>query len=182
MKKKRKNQRQRTGAKVDDVAAEPQKDKTKGGQQMKQYTHYRATEKRLYTYRAEQARRDILLIERKNILERIMPSVGVAQYGEHIGRASDALTGPEQAAEQGLKQNNRLWEINREIDAIEARCHIIDYAIAVLWNLERDIVKARYFDGLSMERVSECVCYSVRQCWRLKDDAVRKIGAVLFGE
>ena len=149
---------------------------------MNQYKHYKHVEKRLYNYGIEQARRAVLLAERKSIIERVLPSVGVAQYGEHIGRASDVLTGPEQIAEQGLKQGNRLWAINREVDAIEARCHIIDYAVAVLNNNERDIIKARYFDGMTMERVAALCCYGNSQCYRLRYDAIRKIGAVLFGE
>lgn len=149
---------------------------------MNQYKHYKHVEKRLYNYRIEQARLAVLLEERKEIIEQVLPSVGVAQYGEHIGHSSDVLTGPEQIAEQGLKQGNRLWVINREVDAIEARCHIIDYAVAVLNSNERDIVKARYFDGLTMERVSSLCCYGNTQCYRLRYEAIRKIGAVLFGE
>ena len=59
---------------------------------MNQYKHYKHVEKRLYNYGIEQARRAVLLAERKSIIERVLPSVGVAQYGEHIGRASDVLT------------------------------------------------------------------------------------------
>lgn len=146
------------------------------------YRHYRATEKRLYNYRTEQARRDVLTIERKTILECMLPSVGVVSYSEHVGKNSESLTEPERFAEQSLKDSKRLWQINRELDTLEARCHIVDYAVAVLLRVERDIIKARYFDGMSMDRVGECLCYSPRQCWRLKDDAIRKIGAVLFGE
>lgn len=149
---------------------------------MNEYKHYRATEKRLYTYRTEQARRDVLLTERKQIIERILPSVGVVAYSEHIGKNSDSLTEPERFAEQAMKDGKKLWWINREIDALEARTHIVDYAVAVLGRLERDIVKARYFDGMSMDSVSGCIRYSERQCWRIKDEAVRKIGAVLFGD
>ena len=65
---------------------------------MNPYKHYRATEKRLYTYRTEQARRDVLLAERKQIIERILPSVGVVAYSEHIGKSSDSLTEPERFA------------------------------------------------------------------------------------
>ena len=149
---------------------------------MNQYKHYKHVEKRLYNYKIEHARLAVLLSERKEIIEQVLPSVGVAQYGEHIGRASNALTGPEQVTEQCLKQNNRLWVINREIDTIEARCHIVDYAVAVLNNNERDIVKARYFDGLTMDRVASLCCYGNTQCYRLRYEAIRKIGAVLFGE
>jgi hypothetical protein len=149
---------------------------------MNQYKHYKHVEKRLYNYGIEQARRAVLLAERKSIIDQVLPSVGVAQYGEHIGRASDVLTGPEQIAEQCLKQGNRLWWINREVDAIEARCHIIDYAVAVLNANERDIVKARYFDGCTMERVAEICCYSLSQCKRIRYDAILSIGQVLFGE
>ena len=149
---------------------------------MNQYKHYKHVEKRLYNYGIEHARLAVLLSERKEILERVLPSVGVAQYGEHIGHSSDVLTGPEQIAELGLKQGNRLWVINREVDNIEVRCHIIDYALAVLSANERDIIKARYFDGCTMERVAEICCYSLSQCKRIRYDAILCIGQVLFGE
>ena len=149
---------------------------------MDQYKHYKHVEKRLYNYKIEHARLAVLLSERKGIIERVLPSVGLAQYGEHVGHSSDVLTGPEQIAEQGLKQGNRLWVINREVDAIEARCHIIDYAMAVLNDNERDIVRARYFDGLTMERVADICCYSLSQCKRIRYDAILCIGKVLFGE
>jgi len=146
------------------------------------YKYYRATERRLYNHRQEAARLAVLSCERQEIINRVLPSVGVVQYGELIGHASDTLTGPEQQAETGLKDGNRLWTINREVDAIEARQHILDYALAILTGRERDIVKARYFDGLSMERVAELCCYSGMHCSRLRYEAICKIGAVLFGE
>jgi len=147
-----------------------------------EYRHYKATEKRLYMYRTEQARREVLLIERKSIIENIIPSVGVVSYGEHIGRASETLTEPERYAERGLRNGNRLWEINRELDAIEARTHILNYALAVLEEEERDIIKVRYFDGLTIERVAEIVRYGVSTVKRIRYEAILKLGAVLFGE
>ena len=147
-----------------------------------EYRHYKATEKRLYMYRTEQARREVLLIERKSIIDNIIPSVGVVSYGEHIGRASETLTEPERYAERGLRNGNRLWEINRELDAIEARTHILNYALAVLEEEERDIIKVRYFDGLTIERVAEIVRYGVSTVKRIRYEAILKLGAVLFGE
>lgn len=147
-----------------------------------EYRHYKATEKRLYMYRTEQARREVLLIERKAIIDNIVPSVGVVSYGEHIGRASETLTEPERYAEQGLRNGNRLWDINRDLDKIEARTHMLNYALAVLEDEERDIIKARYFDGLTIERVADICRYGVTTVKRIRNDAIRKIGAVLFGE
>jgi len=147
-----------------------------------EYKHYRATEKRLYTYRIERARQEVLLLERMAIMERIMPSVGVVAYSEHIGRTSGGLTEAERYAEQGLKDSGRMWLINRELDDLDARCHILNYAVAVLSNVERDIVKARYFDGFEIERVAELCRYSDKQCRMIRNGAIRKIGAVLYGE
>ena len=147
-----------------------------------EYRHYKATEKRLYMYRTEQARREVLLIERKSIIDNITPSVGVVNYGEHIGRASETLTEPERYAERGLRHGNRLWEINRELDAIEARTHILNYALTVLEGEERDIIKARYFDGLTIERVAEICRYGVSTVKRIRYESILKLGAVLFGE
>lgn len=147
-----------------------------------EYRHYKATEKRLYMYRTEQARREVLLIERKSIIDNITPSVGVVNYGEHIGRASETLTEPERYAERGLRNGNRLWEINRELDLIEARTHILNFALAVLERDERDIVKAKYFDGLTIEMVADICRYGLTTVKRIRYEAIRKIGAVLFGE
>ena len=147
-----------------------------------EYKHYPKVERRLYDHRNDLARAEVLRIERKQIVEAIMPSVGVVSYGEHIGRASDTLTEPERFADKALADRNKLWDINRELDILEARNHIIEFAIAVLSRREREIVWARYFDGVDMRWVAEWCCYSERQCWRVKDSAIRKIGAVLFGE
>lgn len=146
------------------------------------YKFYRAVEKRLYNHRSEAARLAVLTTERKEILCRILPSVGVAQYGEHIGRASDTLTGPEQQAESGLRDNGRLWQINREADVIEARQHALSYALAILTNKERDIIKMRYFDNMPMGRTAEYCQYSDSQCHRIRQTAIRRIGEVLFGD
>lgn len=142
---------------------------------------YKATEKRLYAYTAEQARMDVLLIESRRIMERGLPSVGVVAYSEHIGKNSETLTEPERFTEQALKDQERLSQIDREIDRLDDRCRGIEYAVSALSEIERRIVEAKYFDGRSMDSISEMVRYSERQCWRLKDDAVTKIGFILFG-
>ena len=142
---------------------------------------YRATEKRLYAYKVEQARMEVLLIESRRMMERIMPSVGVAAYSEHIGKGSETLTEPERYTEQALKDQKRLEQIDREIDRLDDRCRSVEYAISVLSETERRIVEAKYFEGISMDSISEKICFSERRCWRIKDDAVTKIGFIIFG-
>jgi len=54
--------------------------------------------------------------------------------------------------------------------------------LAVLEEEERDIIKVRYFDGLTIERVAEIVRYGVSTVKRIRYEAILKLGAVLFGE
>lgn len=146
------------------------------------YRHYRATEYRLYKYRTDAARLENLMIERKAIIERIMPSVGVAQYGEHIGRASDSLTGPEQAAEQSLKDGKRLYVINGDIYELERKQHEVYYAVASLFGYERNVITALYFEGQTIDRAADKFRCSEGTIKNHRYNAIRKIGSVLFGD
>lgn len=147
-----------------------------------EYRHYRATEYRLYRYRTDAARLEVLTIERKAIIERIMPSVGVAQYGEHVGRASDSLTGPEQAGEQCLKDGKRLYVVNGEIWELERKQHEVYYAVASLLVVERRVINALYFEGQTIERAADSFRCSEGTIKNHRYDAIRKVGMVLFGE
>ena len=147
-----------------------------------EYKHYRKTERRLYDHKLDEARQAALLTERQEIiinLEVTRPTFG---YREQIGRCSSGLTTVEQGADKQIKRNNRLWKINRELDALEVKLHILNYALAVLTSKERDIIRGKYFDGLPLEAVAEMTAYSVKQCQRVRYGAIRKVGRVLFGE
>ena len=147
-----------------------------------EYKHYRRTERRLYDHKIDEARQAALLAERHEIivdLEIKRPTFG---YSEHIGRCSAGLTMTEQGANEQIRGNSRLWDINRELDWLEVKVHIMNYALAALDRKERDVVRAKYFEGLTMEQVAHVCAYSEAQCKRIRNDAIRKIGRVLFGE
>lgn len=147
-----------------------------------EYKHYRRTERRLYDHKLDEARQAALLAERHEIITNLEIKRPTFGYSEHIGRCSDGLTSTEQGANDQIRSNNRLWDINRELDWLEVKVHIMNYALAALDRKERDVVRAKYFEGLTMEQVAQVCVYSEAQCKRIRYDAIHKIGRVLFGE
>ena len=147
------------------------------------YRYYRAVEARLYEYG-----RDLKRLERKRCrLDELIAmqsnyKIPICAYSEHSGGGGRELTHPESAANAQDDAATERMKLNIEIGNLLEKNGKIEDALAELDEREMRVAVAAYFTGfkVQMRGVAEACGYSARQCWRIKDDLVRKVGNGLY--
>lgn len=118
-------------------------------------SNYRKAEAMLYNYHKTEAEIKNLQIDMDNLMEYdVLPA---ASNAVRPGSPTYAITSKveNEVIRRDEKQMHHIKVINRKIKFLKGRLQKIDNALEAMSDEQRKIVKMRYFEGMSVERISQ---------------------------
>ena len=136
--------------------------------------NYKNTERILYDYKVMKG---YIELRKKDLAE--LKYQGVSAISLSLAKPSNTKTSDPVSEEfLSVEKIKARWE--QEIKRREEIIYKVDYAISLLKEHEKKIVKLRYIEGKTHEQISAFVDYSPRQVMRIRKKCIQKISMVLF--
>ena len=135
--------------------------------------NYQRTEDLIRGYNSK-----LTLLENKKIMLNSIRNGGTRAIRTDNVRTSPTFKFYSETEEQGIT----IAQIKQDIEDITRELLIIENALRVLTFKERQIIEMFYWLGYSWGRISDRVNYTVRQCQRIRTNAVHKMKNCIFRE
>lgn len=137
----------------------------------KEFDKINEVESFLYNYKSIKLAIENLRMELDTTDETV---IGAIDYKESTGKTNKFNSSVE---------NNFMKKelLESRIEHMETKIKQIDKALAILPDIEREIINYRYIEGKNYYEFTYKVYKSERQCRRIKDRALEKIVVVFFG-
>ena len=108
-------------------------------------------------------------------------SIASIRYGDNTAKGRGELTSTEAAADRRLRIAERMEEMRRCCDEMEAMIRTVDYALESLNDVDAELIRRHYIDGETWEAVSSDLFYSEKWARERAGKAVRDVALMLFG-
>lgn len=137
----------------------------------KEFDKINEVESFLYNYKSIKLAIENLKMELDTIDETIIGSI---DYKEATGKTNKFNSNVESSFMKKELLKSRIKHMENKIEQI-------DKALAILPDIEKEIINYRYIEGKNYYEFTYKVYKSERQCRRIKDRALEKIVVVFFG-
>lgn len=136
--------------------------------------NYQRTEAWLYKLNA--------LKQRIKNLEKMYQEEESRSEGDSIDYSKDKLCQTYKFNSQTENIAMSLAQIHMTKETLVSRINMLEDSMMILNDIEREVIKLKYFDNEPWFNIAYKVQYSERQARNIRTNAVKKLAAALFGE
>lgn len=109
-------------------------------------------------------------------------SIASVRYGEDgVQSGRGEFTTVEAAAVRRLRIVEHVEDMRRRLDEITATMRAVDNALELLDEVEKEVIRARYMDGMTWAEAARHVSYTERWAKVRGRKALRDVALMLFG-